>query len=281
MADARAKVWQLARAVDDLDVPVMCYGLRVDFRGELFPGSAALLALADEMREVRTICHCGRKGDMVNPRRRQRKGPDRGCADRWLAAMTATSASAAVISARPRATGMAIEITAGYAEQDRDHVAALYWEAFSDKLGGVLAPEATGRSFFARIPRPGPRACRPRRDRHHPRRGGPAHRPGRVRRWTSVGYHPVSMACLAGVWRGVLLLLLLRSVGPGQLYVDGLFVTAAARGQGVGALLLSAVADEARRRGIGRVTLDVNRPQHPCACALRTRGAFASWGGAG
>jgi len=60
-----AQVWQLARAVDDLKVPVMCYGLRVDFRGELFPGSAALLALADEMREVRTICHCGKKATMV------------------------------------------------------------------------------------------------------------------------------------------------------------------------------------------------------------------------
>lgn len=60
-----AQVWQLARAVDDLGVPVMCYGLRVDFRGLLFPGSQALLALADEMREVRTICHCGKKATMV------------------------------------------------------------------------------------------------------------------------------------------------------------------------------------------------------------------------
>lgn len=59
------QVWQLARAVDDLKVPVMCYGLRVDFRGQLFPGSAALLALADEMREIRTICHCGKKATMV------------------------------------------------------------------------------------------------------------------------------------------------------------------------------------------------------------------------
>ncbi|EYD72235.1 thymidine kinase [Limimaricola hongkongensis] len=59
------QVWQLARAVDDLRVPVMCYGLRVDFLGQLFPGSATLLALADEMREVRTICHCGRKATMV------------------------------------------------------------------------------------------------------------------------------------------------------------------------------------------------------------------------
>lgn len=66
-----AQIWQLARAVDDLGVPVMCYGLRVDFRGELFPGSAALLALADEMREVRTICHCGKKATMV-----VRRGPD-------------------------------------------------------------------------------------------------------------------------------------------------------------------------------------------------------------
>jgi thymidine kinase len=61
----RDQVWQLARAVDDLGVPIMCYGLRVDFQGELFPGSAALLALADEMREVRTICHCGKKATMV------------------------------------------------------------------------------------------------------------------------------------------------------------------------------------------------------------------------
>ncbi|WP_375689530.1 thymidine kinase [Pseudooceanicola sp. LIPI14-2-Ac024] len=61
----RDQVWQLARAVDDLNVPVMCYGLRVDFLGNLFEGSAALLALADEMREVRTICHCGRKATMV------------------------------------------------------------------------------------------------------------------------------------------------------------------------------------------------------------------------
>lgn len=61
----REQVWQLARVADDLGIPVMCYGLRVDFRGELFPGSAALLALADVLREVRTICHCGRKATMV------------------------------------------------------------------------------------------------------------------------------------------------------------------------------------------------------------------------
>jgi len=68
---SKDQVWQLACAVDDLGVPVMAYGLRVDFQGNLFPGSAALLAWADEMREVRTICHCGKKANMV-----MRKGPD-------------------------------------------------------------------------------------------------------------------------------------------------------------------------------------------------------------
>ncbi len=61
----RTQAWQLARVADDLSLPVMCYGLRVDFRGNLFPGSAALLAWADDLREVRTICHCGRKATMV------------------------------------------------------------------------------------------------------------------------------------------------------------------------------------------------------------------------
>lgn len=60
-----AQVWQLARVADELDIPVLCYGLRTDFQGRLFAGSAALLALADSLREIRTICHCGRKAMMV------------------------------------------------------------------------------------------------------------------------------------------------------------------------------------------------------------------------
>jgi thymidine kinase len=59
------QVWQLARIADRIGIPVMAYGLRTDFQGKLFPGSMALLAIADEMREVRTICHCGRKATMV------------------------------------------------------------------------------------------------------------------------------------------------------------------------------------------------------------------------
>jgi len=61
---SEAQVLQLAHVVDRLDLPVMCFGLRTDFRGELFPGSARLLALADDIRELKTICHCGRKATM-------------------------------------------------------------------------------------------------------------------------------------------------------------------------------------------------------------------------
>lgn len=59
------QVWQLARVADRLGVPVMCYGLRTDFQGKLFPGSRELLAIADDLREIRTICRCGRKASMV------------------------------------------------------------------------------------------------------------------------------------------------------------------------------------------------------------------------
>lgn len=61
---SKDQVRQLARIGDEMGIPVLCYGLRTDFQGELFPGSAELLAIADDLREVRTICHCGRKATM-------------------------------------------------------------------------------------------------------------------------------------------------------------------------------------------------------------------------
>ena len=60
----RAQVEQLARVADELGIPVLCYGLRTDFQGNLFPGSAALLGWADHLIEIKTICHCGRKATM-------------------------------------------------------------------------------------------------------------------------------------------------------------------------------------------------------------------------
>ena len=61
----RAQVWQLSEVVDALRIPVLCYGLRTDFRGELFEGSQYLLAWADEMSENKTICHTGKKATMT------------------------------------------------------------------------------------------------------------------------------------------------------------------------------------------------------------------------
>nr|WP_319383418.1 thymidine kinase [uncultured Roseibium sp.] len=59
------QVWQLAHVADQLRIPVMCFGLRTDFQGKLFPGSATLLAVADNLKEIKTICWCGRKATMV------------------------------------------------------------------------------------------------------------------------------------------------------------------------------------------------------------------------
>lgn len=61
----KEQVRQLARTADDCRIPVLCYGLRTDFQGELFPGSQYLLAWAQELVEVKTICHCGSKATMV------------------------------------------------------------------------------------------------------------------------------------------------------------------------------------------------------------------------
>ena len=60
----REHVLQLCRITDELAIPLLCYGLRTDFRGELFEGSAALLALADSLIELKAVCECGRKATM-------------------------------------------------------------------------------------------------------------------------------------------------------------------------------------------------------------------------
>ena len=61
----KAQVWQISDVVDRLHIPVLAYGLRTDFRGEPFEGSRYLLAWADNLQEIKTICHSGRKATMV------------------------------------------------------------------------------------------------------------------------------------------------------------------------------------------------------------------------
>jgi len=58
------QAWQCARLADEANIPVLCYGLRTDFRGDLFPGSAVLLGIADTLVELKAVCHCGRKATM-------------------------------------------------------------------------------------------------------------------------------------------------------------------------------------------------------------------------
>lgn len=60
----KQQVWQLARIADEAGIPVLCYGLRTDFQGELFEGAAALLGIADSLVELKAVCHCGRKATM-------------------------------------------------------------------------------------------------------------------------------------------------------------------------------------------------------------------------
>ena len=61
---SRSQVEQLCTIADELGIPILCYGIRTDFLGNLFEGSAALLGLADNLVELKTICHCGRKATM-------------------------------------------------------------------------------------------------------------------------------------------------------------------------------------------------------------------------
>ena len=61
----KAQVYQLSDVVDKLKIPVLCYGLRTDFQAELFEGSRYLLAWADQLEELKTICYCGRKANFV------------------------------------------------------------------------------------------------------------------------------------------------------------------------------------------------------------------------
>lgn len=62
---SKDQVWQLSDIADMHGIPVLCYGIRTDFQGQLFEGSKWLLAWADKLNELKTICHCGRKAGMV------------------------------------------------------------------------------------------------------------------------------------------------------------------------------------------------------------------------
>ena len=151
---------------------------------------------------------------------------------------------------------MALTLRAGFADADREEVAALYWQAFGEKLGPVLRPDAKAKGFILSVMRPDHALS--------------AYDPNgqllgvvgfKSPQGAFVGGSFEDLARIYGgpgaVWRTVLLALLERDVENQRFLMDGLFVRAEARGQGVGSALLAAICREAGQRGYREVRLDV------------------------
>lgn len=160
----------------------------------------------------------------------------------------------------------------GLADHHRDDAAALFWDAFSGKLGKVMRPREKALTFLARVIDPD----------HAVSAVDPSGRllgvaGFKTAKGAFVGGGLADLAQIYGwigaLWRGMLLALLERDVTPGQLLMDGIFVRADARGMGVGSALLDAVGAEAVRRGCASVRLDVI-DTNPRARALYERKGF-------
>ncbi len=165
-----------------------------------------------------------------------------------------------------------VSIAIGFGPSETGQVAALYWQAFGAKLGKVMGPQARATGFFETVLNP---------DFALVARGVDGKLLGLAGFKTDagglVGGDFAQMARAYGrfgaAWRGLVLALLERKVQPGVFQMDGIFVDRAARGMGVGTALLQAVADEAARRGLREVQLDVI-DTNPRARALYERVGF-------
>ncbi len=165
-----------------------------------------------------------------------------------------------------------MSIRRGFPATARGEVAALYWQAFSGKLGRVMAPDSLAIAFVDAVLNPRFALC--------------AFAPeGRL--MGVAGFKTSDGAFVGGdftdlsrvygpfgaFWRGLLLNMLERPIEPGRLLMDGIFVERGCRGAGVGSALLDAIAEEARRRGLSEVRLDVI-DGNPRARALYERKGF-------
>ena len=165
-----------------------------------------------------------------------------------------------------------VTISRGFAPDERAHAARLFWQAFSAKLGRVLAPEDKALRLIEAIL--DPRFALTARDTDGRLLGLAGFKTaeggltgGGLREMADV------YGWFGGTWRGLVLSLLERKVQPGVFQMDGIFVDAGARGRGVGTALLGAVIDEARARGLDEVQLDVI-DVNPRARALYERVGF-------
>ena len=149
-----------------------------------------------------------------------------------------------------------IAISTGFADEERAHVAALYWQSFGAKLTHVLGPKERAEAFFVQILNP--KFALIARDQAGTLLGlaGLKTAEGGLLDGTFSELSR-SYGWFGAVWRGAVLSVLERNLQDGVLQMDGIFVDATARGRGVGTALLSAVSDQARARGATSVQLDV------------------------
>lgn len=169
-----------------------------------------------------------------------------------------------------------LSITPGFDPDERAQVSRLYWQAFGAKLGRVLGPDARAWAFFEAVLNP---------DFALVARGQDGVLLGLAGFKTAQGglvegtYAQMAQVYgwFGAAWRALLLRVLERDLQPGIFQMDGIFVDHAARGMGVGTGLLRAVADEAARRGLGQVQLDVI-DTNPRARALYEKSGFKAIG---
>ncbi|SDW64199.1 GNAT family N-acetyltransferase [Litoreibacter albidus] len=168
-----------------------------------------------------------------------------------------------------------MQITRGFEEGQRDHVARLFWGAFGGKLGRVLGPDAKARHFISSVLQPQFALCAVEAGQLLGVAGFKTSQGGLVGGELS-DLTPI-YGRFGGLWRGVLLDQLERDLTDGQLLMDGIFVDEAARGKGVGTALLDAVIRHAGEVGAQEVRLDVI-DTNPRARALYERRGFVPSG---
>ena len=168
-----------------------------------------------------------------------------------------------------------MQIVHGFDDAQRDHVARLFWGAFSGKLGLVLGPEKKALRFISGVLQPRFAICAIEGDHLLGVAGYKTPEGGLVAGELS-DLTPI-YGWFGGLWRGLLLDQLERDLADGQLLMDGIFVDEAARGKGVGTALLDAILIHARDEGAREVRLDVI-DTNPRARALYERQGFEPCG---
>jgi len=169
-----------------------------------------------------------------------------------------------------------VTVSPGFTEAERPRAAALFWQAFAAKLNTVMGPDARGLAFFEQALNPDfALVARDATGGMLGLAGFKTHRGGLA--GGSLSDLARVYGWLGALWRGVALSILERDLKPGIFQMDGIFVAAEARGQGVGTALLNAIKDEARRRDMTQVQLDVI-DSNPRARALYEREGFRAIG---